>query len=241
MKRLMLIPMMLVCTSLPVYAQNNISVEQDRVIQDEQGQADTVQEQIAYLQKEWARIKYHIPEKETKLEAIHMLEDHAEKVTAFYPNRPEPKIWEGIILSTDAGIVKGLSALGKVKKARKLFEAAIRLDETALDGSAHTSLGSLYYQVPGWPIGFGDDEAAEKHIRKALEINPNGIDANFFYADFLLKKGDVVKAQEYFLRALAAPERPNRPLADAGRRQEIKAKLAEIDEKFKNRKKANYN
>lgn len=196
--------------------------------------ADPVATQISYLQGEWARIKYQIPDKDTQLDAIQKLEDHAAKVTAAYPARPEPKIWEGIILSTDAGIIKGTSALPKVKKAKTLFETAIQQDSRALDGSAHTSLGSLYYQVPGWPIGFGDDEEAEKHLKHALQLNPDGIDANYFYADFLLQRSRQDEAKNYFERALQAPARPGRELADAGRRQEIKAALALLEQKMKN-------
>lgn len=191
-------------------------------------QEDPVMEQIRALQTEWAQIKYQIVGRDAQLEAVHRLEDEAAKVTQAYPDRAEPKIWEGIILSTDAGIVKGMSALGKVEKAKELLESSLRLDPRALDGSAHTSLGSLYYQVPGWPIGFGDDEEAEKHLKQALQINPNGIDPNFFYGDFLLQDDRPDEARTYLERALQAPDRPGRELADAGRRQEIKAALAKI-------------
>lgn len=198
---------------------------------------DSVMAEIATLQKEWARIKYQMPEKKAQLDAIHRLEAQAAEVALKYPDRAEPKIWEGIILSTDAGIVKGLSALGKVKKAKMLFETSLNQNPRALEGSAHTSLGSLYYQVPGWPLGFGDDKEAERHLIMALQINPNGIDSNFFYGDFLLQNGRHQEAKKYFEKAMMAPNRPDRPLADAGRRQEIKAKLADIDQKHKDNEK----
>lgn len=189
--------------------------------------------EIAALQKEWARIKYQVSDKDMQLTAIRKLEDQAEQLSAKYPSNPEPKIWEGIILSTDAGIVKGLSALGKVKKAKKLFEASLQQDPAALDGSAHTSLGSLFYQVPGWPIGFGNSGQAEQHLQQALKLNPSGIDPNFFYGDFLFQEHRYQEARTYLEKALKAPDRSNRPLADAGRRQEIKATLAKIDQKLK--------
>lgn len=194
-------------------------------------QQDPVAEKITLLQHEWAKIKYQMPDEDRQLEVIHQLEEQAHKISDSYPARPEPKIWEGIILSTDAGIVKGLSALGKVKAAKKLFEEAMQINPNALDGSAYTSLGSLYYQVPGWPIGFGDDDKAEKSLKTALQINPNGIDANFFYGDFLMQDDRYDEAKTYFERAMQAPDRPDRPLADAGRRQEIRAKLSEITQK----------
>lgn len=203
--------------------------------QPEEVQQDPVMEEIADLQHEWARIKYQVADEHTQSLELKKLGDEAAKITSVYPNRAEPKIWQGIILSTKAGIDGGLGALSTVKKAKALFEAAIKQNERALDGSAHTSLGSVYYQVPGWPVGFGDDEEAEKHLRKALQINSNGIDPNFFYADFLIEEGRHDEAKTYLNRALQAADRPNRPLADAGRRQEIKAALAKISEKGKNR------
>ncbi|MAI61848.1 MAG: hypothetical protein CBB87_05035 [Micavibrio sp. TMED27] len=190
--------------------------------------ADPVMEAIKPLQAEWARIKYQITDEDRQLNAIHKLEEQAAVITGAYPDRAEPKIWEGIILSTDAGIVKGISALGKVKKAKELFETSLKQDPRALDGSAHTSLGSLYYQVPGWPIAFGDDEEAEKHLKIALQLNPDGVDPNFFYGDFLLEDDREDEAKRYLNHALEAADRPDRPLADAGRRQEIRARLAQL-------------
>ena len=40
-----------------------------------------------------------------------------------------------------------------MKEAKARLEIAIQAGSAALDGSAYTSLGSLYYQVPGWPVG----------------------------------------------------------------------------------------
>ena len=200
---------------------------------------DPVMASIKPLQKEWARIKYQIPDEDTQLAAIHKLEAQAAQVSAKFPSSAEAKIWEGIILSTDAGIVKGLSALGKVKKAKELFETSLKLDAKALDGSAHTSLGSLYYQVPGWPVAFGDNDEAEKHLKMALQMNPNGIDPNYFYGDFLLQDDRPQEAKKYLEHALMSPDRPDRALADAGRRQEIKAALAKLVEDSKHKKKFN--
>ena len=240
MKKTRLLSMTLVLNlTVPVVAQDYGYTQQGTA--PSQQQLDPVAEQIAFLQQDWARIKYQVAGQDAKLDAIHKLEDHAAKVSAAYPNRPEVLIWQGIILSTDAGIVKGMSALGKVKKAKNLFETALRIDPTALDGSAYTSLGSLYYQVPGWPIGFGDNDKAEKNLKQALSLNPNGIDSNFFYGDFLLQDGRYDEAKAYLERALQAPARPGRELADAGRMQEIKAALAQVQEKMKDGGRKSYN
>lgn len=176
---------------------------------------------VSHLQHEWARIKYDITDEDAQLDAIHKLEADGEQLRAQFPDSPEVQIWQGIILSTDAGIVRGISALGKVRDARALFENVIETAPTAMDGSAYTSLGSLYYQVPPWPLAFGSDTKAEENLKKALELNPNGIDPNFFYGDFLRQQDRYDEARTYFEKALYAPDRPDRPRADAGRRAEI--------------------
>lgn len=192
------------------------------------GSAATLDDSIAALQNDWARIKYKVSDDATKLTELRALEERAAGVAASYPG-PEAQIWQAIILATDAGVTNGITALPKLKKARGLLEAALAQNPAALDGSAHTSLGSLYYQVPGWPISFGDDDKAESHLQAALKINPAGIDPNYFYGDFLLQNDRAAEARTYLERALKAPPRPGRDLADAGRRQEIKADLAKLN------------
>ena len=177
-------------------------------------------EDIASLQHEWARIKYKIREdlQEAQFEA---LAKTAETITARYPNRAEPLIWEGIVLSTWAGARGGLGALKLVKRSRERLEKALDINPAALDGSAYTSLGTLYYKVPGWPVGFGDDDKAEELLTRALEINPDGIDPNFFYGEFLLEEKRYEESLKVLNHASQAAPRPGRETADAGRKMEI--------------------
>ncbi len=181
---------------------------------------------LLQIQTQWAEANYATPKGQQE-QAFDALVAEARKLADHYPDSAEPKVWLAIVLSTDAGVTGGLGALGKVKEARRLLEAALQIDATVLDGSAYTSLGSLYYQVPGWPIGFGDDEKAELNLKKALAINPDGIDPNYFYGDFLLEQDNYAEAIRYLEKAGAAQPRPDRPLADRGRQQEIRAKLAQ--------------
>lgn len=189
--------------------------------------AGNLDSDLAGIQGRWAEIQYQLPE-DQKEKAFEDLAGQAQTLVDTYPDRAEPLIWQGIVLSTYAGAKGGLGALGLVKDARKSLEKALEIDPTALEGSAYTSLGSLYYQVPGWPLGFGDDDKARKYLLKALELNPNGIDPNYFYGDFLIEQDQPERAREYLNKALNAPERPNRPVADAGRRKEIRSKLEQI-------------
>ncbi|HYQ72559.1 MAG TPA: tetratricopeptide repeat protein [Gammaproteobacteria bacterium] len=189
-------------------------------------QATALMDDIGELQQEWARIKYQSSESEQESQ-YEALAARASAVTARYPGKAEPLVWEGIILSTWAGAKGGLGALALVKESRKQLEAAIAIDPDALQGSAYTSLGTLYFKVPGWPIGFGDTEKAEALLKQALAINPNGIDPNFFYGEFLLKEDRYAESVAALNHALQAPPRPDRPIADAGRRAEVENTLVE--------------
>ena len=184
-----------------------------------------VDEDVRALQNEWAQIKYARPAGEQE-KAFAELTKNADAVRARYPGRAEPQIWYGIIAGSYAGARGGLGALGLAKDAKKAFEQALEIDPKALDGSAYTSLGSLYYQVPGWPIGFGNDDKAREMLDKALALNPDGIDSNYFMGDFLYRKGDYAAARQVLNKALKAPARPGRALADEGRRKEIESLLA---------------
>ena len=175
----------------------------------------------------WAQINYQVP-KAQRESAFEDLLHQAEKVRQANPRDASALIWEGIVLSSLAGEKGGMGALGLVKRARADFETALKVDAAALDGAAYTSLGALYYQVPGWPLGFGDDDTARTLLRKGLAIDPDGIDANYFYADFLRDQKDWAGARTAFQKALAAPARPGRDIADAGRRQEAQAKLKDV-------------
>ncbi|MFC6671390.1 hypothetical protein [Marinobacterium aestuariivivens] len=175
-------------------------------------------------QARWAEIKYQLDEQRQEKAFAHLRNEIRQEL-AVRPNDPPFLIWSAIISASYAGARGGLGALKYVKEARSELEQALTLDDDALDGSAYTSLGSLYYQVPGWPIGFGNDDKAETMLQKALSINPDGIDPNFFYGDFLLGQKRYAESVRYLEAALKAPERPGRGLADKGRREEARQRL----------------
>lgn len=185
---------------------------------------------VRALQREWEEIKYRKPKAEQE-QAFEALARTAGTVRTKYADRAEPEIWYAIIVSSHAGAKGGLGALSLVKDAKWALEHALAVDPKALSGSAYTSLGSLYYQVPGWPVGFGDDRKARAMLEAALKLNPDGIDPNYFYGDFLYRKGDYAGARKALERALEAPARPDRPLADQGRRKEIEELLARMRDK----------
>lgn len=196
---------------------------------------DTFDNELLQLQHDWASANYQQRD-DAQEQAFDKLVVAVNEFVERYPDRAEAHIWKGIILSTQAGVEGGLSALGLAKDSRAELEQALALDPNALDGSAYTSLGTLYYKVPGWPIGFGDDDLARENLQKALELNPNGIDPNYFYGEFLYEEGEYRQAADYLTKALNAPARPQRPLADSERRKEVEQLLAKVNKKLKKRR-----
>ena len=179
------------------------------------------------IQKQWAVIKYKMDD--TKQEqAYKALVEKAHQLSTQNPSNAEPLIWEAIVLSTLAGSEGGLGALSSVKQAKGLLEKSLEINPNALNSGAYTSLGALYYQVPGWPISFGDDDKARENLEIAVTKNPKSIDANFFYAEFLADQDEYEKAIKFYNKALKSPARHNRPLADEGRKEEIKLALNKI-------------
>ncbi|MBT1449299.1 hypothetical protein KJ365_00270 [Glaciecola sp. XM2] len=183
------------------------------------------------LQQQWAKVNYTM-ENKAQAKGFEDLVLQANNLVESNPKSADALIWLGIVKSSYAGAKGGLGALGLVKEAKNAFEQALAIDDTALDGSAYTSLGTLYHKVPGWPIGFGDDDDAKMLLEKALMINPTGIDTNYFYGEFLFDEKDYVGAKKYLSLALAAPNRPHRSLADESRRAEIANLMAKVDKKL---------
>lgn len=184
---------------------------------------------VESLQQRWAEVNYML-EGKSQVEAFSTLIEDARQVTSSQKGNAEAWVWSGIIKSSYAGAKGGLGALSSAKAAKADLEVAMDLNASVMEGSAYTSLGVLYLNVPGWPVGFGDEDKGEQLLKKGLELSPSGIDSNYFYAEYLYNSGDHEGAKRYLLRALNAPARPGRELADQGRRGEIERMLQAIEQ-----------
>ncbi len=189
--------------------------------------ADQMDSQISDLGHAWAKVYYQTAE--SQQESLYPpLIAKAQEIASANPARAEPLIWQAIILSCYAKVKGGLGAVDVAEQARDAALAAAKIDDKALDAGAYTSLGVLYYKVPGWPIGFGSDRKAKEYLDKALAIAPTAVDVNYFYGDFMIEQGDKKKARDFLTKALQAPPRPGREDADAGRKIEIQTDLAKL-------------
>ena len=178
------------------------------------------------IELQWEHIKFDEDGSPNQFDDIDALAKRAAGVIQKYPGRAEPLIWEGIVISEEAGMAGTMSALGYAKAAKAVLEQAFQRDPAALDAGAPTSLGVLYSRVPGWPIGFGDNDKARELLTQAVSLAPNGMDANYFYGDFLMGQHEYAAAHKILKHALSLPLQPDRPLWDKNRRAVIRELMA---------------
>lgn len=203
----------------------NINVYANTPVQNDFNQA------LITLQHQWTDANYAENE-ELKKSAFITLQEESIKLKTAFPKQAEAWIWHGIVQSSYAGFKGGLGAISLVDDAKEALEKALTIDENALQGSAHTSLGILYLKVPGWPLSFGDNDESEKHLKIALQMNPTGIDVNYFLAQLYIEQDEYKKAKQHLIAASLSPARPNRKDADGFRQLEINTLLGRVNDEL---------
>jgi tetratricopeptide (TPR) repeat protein len=197
----------------------------------EEPASNVVQIRVAQFMQDWAEIQYQQP-REAKAPAFKALSVQAHELALAHPDAAEPLVWQAVALASYAQAVRGREGLRAATKARDLLFAAERINPRTLDGAIYLTLGRLYFKVPGWPIGFGSKTKARMYLMKALEMNPQSIEANLFYADLLSGQGDYTEAAEFYRKALSAPPRAGQEIADAGRRRDAETRLRNVESKL---------
>ncbi len=177
---------------------------------------------ILQLALSWEHIKFEVTDKDVQEKQMAALADRAGSIVQQFPGRPEAAIWQAIIISEQASMASEngspFKALGFAKHAREILEPIAKQYPAVLDAGAPTSLGVLYSRVPGFPIAFGDKTKARELLQEAIKYAPDGLDANYFYGDFLYSEHEYPAAEQVFKHALALPLHPDRPIWDKSRR-----------------------
>ncbi|NOT10993.1 MAG: tetratricopeptide repeat protein [Methylococcaceae bacterium] len=196
--------------------------------------AETLKTSLADIESEWAAIYYTMPKSKQTTSYPQLLSKTINLATQF-PNNSEPLFWEAVIKASYADHQDAISALTSIHEARDLLIKALSINPETMNGAAYVTLGTLYYMVPKWPIAFGDNAKAREMLETALKINPEGIDSNYYYADFLLSNNEINEAEKYFKKAATVPLNTKTSVADLRLQEEAKIALA----KTKKRKLAN--
>jgi tetratricopeptide (TPR) repeat protein len=192
----------------------------------------SLKSELLRLAQDWEYVKLQVIDRGGQERKMAVLALRAGKIAQQYENIPDPIVWVGIITSEQASLANEngspLKAFELAKRARDILEMVEKTDPAAMDAGAPTALGLLYDQVPGFPIGFGDKVKARFYLQEAVRYAPNGLDANYFYGDFLYRNGEQAEAVKVLQHALTLPELSNRPTWDRSRRVEIRKILSEM-------------
>lgn len=186
---------------------------------------------VLTVANDWARVKYLSKSDSERRESMEQVGQKAEDLARRYPDQPEALIWYGIVTSERASLTWGVSALNLASSARDVLLRAESIDPRAADAGAPTSLGVLYYRVPGFPFGWGDKDKARAYLEEAVKNAPNGRDAHYFYADFLYEQGEYKKAEHELMQGLSSPPHPERPVWDKYFPLVMQGLLAKVQEK----------
>ncbi|WP_353979368.1 hypothetical protein [Salinicola endophyticus] len=188
------------------------------------GSAAAQQNELFPLMQRWGNVEYEM-QGDAQQRAFESLTKEVDALAQRYPGNAHVLTAQGVVLASYAKAKGGLGALDLAKQARKALERAIQIDPQGENGSAYVTLGALYQHAPGWPIAFGDDDKAGELLKRAVEIRPDGIDTNFYYAQYLEDQGQHAEARQYAERAVEGQARKGRA-SDEALRQEVRQWLA---------------
>ena len=99
-------------------------------------------------------------------------------------------------------------SLGDARRAKNAMERVLKEKPLLYDGLAYTILGKLYFEIPGWPISFGDNDKAIEILRKVLAINPRNRYNYFFLSEVLWSEGFKNEAKDILKRGMDLPPDP---------------------------------
>ena len=179
------------------------------------------------LVNDWAKTRYLTPADKRVVEFTTMLVLlNNESLKCL--NTAEYQIIEAMIKGSMAKQQSRFKAIKQISQIKRHLDKAIKKKSSAMNGLGWTLLGLLYDKSPGWPLSIGDDEKAENAYLEGLKYNPDGIDANYYYGDFLRRKGRLEEARKFLQKASTAEPRDGYEIADHGRMKDVQRSLAKL-------------
>lgn len=185
------------------------------------------------LEKNWGVLNFVKPSERDEAKLLALAERAKQVADQYVALRAEALALQALVLSTYADTNRRFSALRAVEKARDALQESIRLKpHHEYIGLAYGLLGSIYYQVPGRPIAWGNKKIGAQYLDQAVKIAPDNLDVIYFYAEYLRLKGAYREAVAYLERGLRLPIHPDRQEVDAARKSSLRVLLRDTLERF---------
>lgn len=180
------------------------------------------------FERQWAICQYQTSLNTAQIKCYEHLIRQIKQLQTQHQDDLTLKTLHAINLASLAGVDDAPSPLKLIREAKDTLQEVINKDPSTLHSAAYVILGALYYRAPGWPISFGDNDKAEKYLKKAIAIHPENLTTLYFYADFLATQGKKKEAITYLNNALKLDISSNRTIANAGRKADIQRLLDKL-------------
>lgn len=191
---------------------------------------ETLPSSIVELRIELDRINLDLKD-DAQLDRLTTMINHTATLVSQTPNDASLLLMAGLFNIQYASYSGGLGAIKYAKTARDYLDKSIAIDPSIYGASAHAVLGRMYVSIPGWPIAFGDKKKGLMNFKKALEIAPDSVDANFTYSTYLFENKKYTEAKKHLEKAKLALPRPNRRRVDKKLHEIIDELLMKISDK----------
>jgi tetratricopeptide (TPR) repeat protein len=164
-------------------------------------QADEFQDGLSAIQRAYAAIQA-LPAAE-QLTPYKTLTAEATEFREAFPKRAQALIWEAVVLTHHAWTLNTNDSRAMLNTARERLDEAEKVDPANVDWSGYSFMGITYALAPPWPLSFGDKDRARGYLAKAVSMQPNAIDTNFYLGRFLFNNKFYPEAVATFEKVLS--------------------------------------
>jgi tetratricopeptide (TPR) repeat protein len=190
--------------------------------------AQALEDTFSDFENRWATTVFELPIGKRD-RALKSLLFEARDLADKYSDLPKAVAWHGIVANECLrnGCMSRSTRLRR--EARDALLKAESLDPLVLDGLVYATLGTLYSQAPTYLGGFGSKTKGIGYMWRAIVLDPEGLDANYLYAELLVDEERYRDAREVLIKASALPPRPDHLRADLGRQRQIEVLLQKVE------------
>ncbi len=144
-------------------------------------------------------------DKTTRIQLFEQCVAIADRSLALNPNEVSGLFWKAAAMgkmAEDSGIVNAFKML---RPMEEMLLKVVALDEEYENAGGHRALGRMYHKLPGFPISFGSNAKALKHLKRAHALFPKDIITRAFYAEVLFDEGKKEEARKHADFVLVTP------------------------------------
>ena len=191
-------------------------------------QARSVDDSLRDIEDRWAHAAYEATGREKSKALVALLQD-VRKFAAGHADNSAAAAWHGVV-ARECTRSRCRSNSSKLRReARDALQKAEALDPGALGGLVYAHLGALYTDAPSAFGGFGSKVRGIGYMWKAIIVDPDGLDANYLYAELLIEEERFGEARDILIKASSIEARPDHQRADRGCRKQAQALLRKVE------------